>query len=151
MNGIWHTRLNCSDFKLSTCTCPSYFRDYICKHILGVAAITKINPIPNEAKAVCIEQKAPRGRPAKAKKALEYQAPVTQNPVSEAQAQVAKSSKRKAQEAEIEEPPKKRGKGRPPKPKPVSESESEPITEPSTSNLLIIRPRRNATKKTTKK
>jgi hypothetical protein len=152
VNGIWHTRLNRSDFKLSTCTCPSYFRDYICKHILGVAAMTKINPIPNEAKAVCIEQKAPRGRPAKAKKALEYQAPVTQIPVSEAQSPVAKSSnKRKAQEAEIEEPPKKRGKGRPPKPKPVSEPESEQITEPSTSNLLIIRPRRNATKKTTKK
>ena len=79
-NGIWHTRLNRTNFKLSTCTCPSNFRDYICKHILGVAAITKINPIANEAKTVCIEQKAPRGRPAKAKKALEYQAQVTQIP-----------------------------------------------------------------------
>ena len=58
-------------------TCPNYFRDYICKHILGVAAIAKVNPIPNEFKAVCIEPKAPRGRPAKTKKAFEYQAPVT--------------------------------------------------------------------------
>ena len=149
VNGIWHTRFNRTNFKLSTCTCPSYFRDYICKHILGVAAITKINPIPNEAKAVCIEQKAPRGRPAKAKKALEYQAPITQIPDSQVQASVAKSSKRKAQETEIQEPPKKRG--RKAKAKPVSmpepETITEPTTEPSTSKLLIIRPRRNTNKK----
>jgi uncharacterized Zn finger protein len=144
VNGIWHTRLNRTNIKLSTCTCPSYFRDYICKHILGVAAITKINPIPNETKAVCIEQKAPRGSPAKAKKALEYQAPGSQF-----QASVAKSSKRKAQETEIQEPPKKRR--RKAKAKPVSmpepESITEPTTEPPTSNLLIIRPRRNTNKK----
>lgn len=143
VNGIWHTKLNRANFRLSTCTCPSYFRDYICKHILGAAAIAKVNPIPNEAKAVCIEQKAPRGRPAKAKKALEYQPPVTQD--TQAQATNAKASKRKAQDTDIELPPKKRG--RPPKPKPVSEPESEPITEPAKSNLLIVRPRRNAKKK----
>ena len=93
--------------------------------------------------------KALRSRPAKAKKALEYQAPVTQIPGSQVQASVATSFKRKAQVTEMQEPPKKRGK--PAKPKPVSVPEPEPITEPttepSTSNLLITRPRRNANKK----
>ena len=121
-----------------------YFRDYICKHILGVAAINKINPIQNETKAVCIEQKAPRGRPAKAKKALEYQAPGSQ-----VQASVAKSSKREAQETEIQESPKKRRRKAKSKPVSIPEPEliTEPTTEPPTSNLLIIRPRRNTKKK----
>ena len=65
---------------------------------------------------MCIEQKAPRGRPAKAKKALEYQAPVTQVPDTQ-----------------------EKKRGRPPKPKPVSEPEFEPITEPATSVLQQVR------------
>ena len=80
---------------------------------------------------MCIEQKAPRGRPAKAKKALEYQPPVTQD--TQAQATNAKASKRKDQDTGIQLPPKKRA--RQPKPTPFSEAESEPITEPETSNL----------------
>lgn len=60
----------------------------------------------------CIEQKAPRGRPAKANKALEYQAPVTQIPETQASVATtsAKASKRKAQDNDLPTQPKKRGR-----------------------------------------
>ena len=54
-----------------TCTCPSYYKTYLCKHIIGIAihlkASTKID-IPIQAKNIGSNRK--KGRPALAKAAL---------------------------------------------------------------------------------
>ena len=72
----WSTTLNREDFRKSTCTCPSFFKHYICKHIIGVAAMEKLVVIPCQAKSAPIGEKMNRGRPPAAKKALQRQDPV---------------------------------------------------------------------------
>ena len=72
---IWCTKLNRDDFRKSTCTCPSYFKHYICKHIIGIAAIEKLIKIPCQAKSLPIGAKPKPGRPPAAKKALQLQDP----------------------------------------------------------------------------
>ena len=67
------TRLDTSEFQNSTCSCPEYFKSYICKHIVGIAAMTKLYRISSEAKTVPIGKKPGPGRPAKTKPALQYQ------------------------------------------------------------------------------
>ena len=57
----------------STCTCPAFQKNKICKHTVGVAAIHKAIRIPIEAKSVQIGEKPKRGRRPKAVKALEVQ------------------------------------------------------------------------------
>lgn len=54
---IWHSTLNETNFQKSTCTCPEYFKSYVCKHIVGIAAIKKLAIIPPEAKVVRLGQK----------------------------------------------------------------------------------------------
>lgn len=53
-----------------SCSCPSYMKKYICKHIVGLAIRLKYVTPPVEAKALPLNQKRKRGRPSKAKKAL---------------------------------------------------------------------------------
>ena len=86
LNGVWCTTLNRLDFRLSTCTCPAFFLKYLCKHIVGIAALEKLIKIPCEAKSVEIGQKPSRGRPAQARKALQHQEPVAlvQQPMPQA-------------------------------------------------------------------
>ena len=60
-------------FKNNTCTCPSFFKKYICKHIIGIAirTIPEIRKsIPLAAKNLPLTSKRKTGRPALAKKAL---------------------------------------------------------------------------------
>lgn len=52
------------------CTCPIFFKNYMCKHIIGLAIRLKYVAPPAEAKNVPIGQKRKRGRPAKARPAL---------------------------------------------------------------------------------
>ena len=52
------------------CSCPACLKNYICKHIVGLAARYKLCSIPLEAKNIPLGQKRKRGRVAKAKKAL---------------------------------------------------------------------------------
>ena len=73
VEGIRVTCLNKDDFLESTCTCSWYFKEYCCKHIIGVAVLEKVAKIPNEAKTKPLGEKPKRGRPAKATKALEWQ------------------------------------------------------------------------------
>ena len=65
--------LNESNWQDASCTCPHYFKQHICKHIIGISARNKLITIPIEAKTIPIGQKRKRVRPAKAKKALEQQ------------------------------------------------------------------------------
>lgn len=55
------------------CECKDYYKSYICEHLIGIAARLRFVNIPPEAKAIPLGQKRKRGRPAKSKKALEYQ------------------------------------------------------------------------------
>ncbi|KAH9644325.1 hypothetical protein HF086_003110 [Spodoptera exigua] len=52
------------------CICPIFFKNYMCKHIIGLAIRLKYVAPPAEAKNVPIGQKRKRGRPAKARPAL---------------------------------------------------------------------------------
>lgn len=51
----------------STCTCPSFFKEFTCKHVIGIALRLKIVEAPPDVRLVEHNKK---GRPAKAKKAL---------------------------------------------------------------------------------
>lgn len=50
---IWCLEVkNDSDWKMSTCTCPAFLKNYICKHIVGMAIRLKLWKPPPSAKAV---------------------------------------------------------------------------------------------------
>ena len=69
---IWCVCLsnNVAEWRQGTCTCPSFLKNYICKHIIGLSIRLKYCKAPPEAKNVAIGAKRKRGRPSKAKKAL---------------------------------------------------------------------------------
>ena len=69
--GIWCVCIpRNNDWKKSTCSCPEFLKNYMCKHIIGMSIRLKYcKPFP-EAKNVEIGSKRKRGRPAKAKGAL---------------------------------------------------------------------------------
>lgn len=54
----------------STCTCVSFYKNYVCKHILGLGARLDMWAFPKGSKNVQLEPKRKRGRPKKASKAL---------------------------------------------------------------------------------
>jgi hypothetical protein len=66
------------NWKNSSCSCKSFFKNYICHHIVGLAYRYKLIVIPENAKTVPISKKRPRGRPAKRKPALFYQPDIPQ-------------------------------------------------------------------------
>jgi hypothetical protein len=70
--GLWKITINKDNWKLSTCTCPIYFKQYICKHITGISILLKIvgNQMPNNARDDVIGGPRGCGRPRKAVKAL---------------------------------------------------------------------------------
>jgi hypothetical protein len=69
---IWCVCLsnNVEKWKEATCTCPSFLKNYICKHTIGMSIRLKYCKPPPEAKNVEIGTKRKRGIPSKAKKAL---------------------------------------------------------------------------------
>lgn len=68
----WEVQLPQDDFDWlnGTCNCPDYLRNYVCKHLAGLAIRLKLVEPPTEARNVPIGEKRRRGRPTKAKKAL---------------------------------------------------------------------------------
>ncbi|RNA21530.1 hypothetical protein BpHYR1_030632 [Brachionus plicatilis] len=62
--------LNNQDFRRSKCSCLSYDKKNICKHIIGVASYFKLYTIPLEIKNLPMGEKRKRGAPKKATKAL---------------------------------------------------------------------------------
>lgn len=62
-----------SNWSMSTCTCPYRLKNPICKHIIGIALVTKKAICPPEANPTLLTKKKSRGRPPKAKSALERQ------------------------------------------------------------------------------
>lgn len=62
--GIWRIHLD------EGCTCPTYLKFNVCKHLLGMKIRLKQVEVPVEAKLVPLGQKRKRGRPTKARKVL---------------------------------------------------------------------------------
>ena len=58
-----------------TCNCPSFQKNYFCKHSMGIAVLCKFVCVPENAKYDChaIGKLPKRGRPPKAKAALVVQ------------------------------------------------------------------------------
>jgi predicted nucleic acid-binding Zn finger protein len=69
---VWIVTLPKDDdnWKNGKCTCPGFFKKYICKHIIGLSIRLKYVRPPATAKQVPIGQKRKRGRPKQATKAL---------------------------------------------------------------------------------
>lgn len=55
------------------CECRTYFKKYMCEHIIGIALRKKFATAPPEAKNIPLGVKRKRGRPCKAKTALVFQ------------------------------------------------------------------------------
>ena len=68
--GYWCIKINADNWKLSSCTCPIYFKKYICKHIIGIAIRLKLAIPDKAAKNVPLNQKRKAGRPCLAAPAL---------------------------------------------------------------------------------
>ena len=57
------------NWKQSKYTCPSFLKNFICKHIVGMAIRLKYCKPAPEAKTVALDAKRRRDRPSKAKAA----------------------------------------------------------------------------------
>jgi hypothetical protein len=65
--------LDRTNWRKSTCTCPTYFKKYLCKHVIGLALIHKQFAVRMAAKNQPLGTKRGRGRPALAVLALHRQ------------------------------------------------------------------------------
>ncbi|CAF3873774.1 unnamed protein product [Rotaria sp. Silwood1] len=70
--GIWKVTLPNigSEWKNGFCNCPNFLKEYICKHVIGMAIGLKHCKPPSIAKDVPLGEKRKRGRPRKATQAL---------------------------------------------------------------------------------
>ena len=57
------------DWRNGRCSCRNFMKEYICKHLVGLAIRLKLVNVPPEARDVAIGSKTKRGRPKKATKA----------------------------------------------------------------------------------
>ena len=64
--GVWKIIFNKDDYLQSTCTCRPFLKDYMCKHILGLAIQHRLVTVPPQTLNVPLDQKPRRGRPKKA-------------------------------------------------------------------------------------
>ena len=58
------------DWQNGKCFCPHFFKNYSCKHSVGIAICLKLHNPPPEAKNIQMHQKRNPGCPKKAQKAL---------------------------------------------------------------------------------
>ena len=69
--GIWKFRLLSAENPLNgQCTCPPFLKEYVCKHVLGLAIRKKLVQVPANIKNVPLGAKPKRDRLKKAAKAL---------------------------------------------------------------------------------
>lgn len=66
----WSTIVPVEKWIEGTCNCPAFFKNFMCKHVVGIAIRLRLLEVPFEAKQIPIGQKRKRGRPKLAKKAL---------------------------------------------------------------------------------
>ena len=67
---VWVVRMNTKNWLDGRCTCKNYLKQYMCKHLLGLAIRLKLTTPPPAAKQIPIGQKRKRGRPSLAAMAL---------------------------------------------------------------------------------
>jgi hypothetical protein len=68
---VWKNNLKLdSEFESTSCSCPSFFKHYSCKHVIVLGIRKRILIPPLEAKSIPIGMKRKRGRPARAKPAI---------------------------------------------------------------------------------
>lgn len=70
---IFPAPLTKHNWQEGVCDCSSFFKLYMCEHVLGISLRMKFVVAPDEAKALPLGQKRKRGRPARAKAALVIQ------------------------------------------------------------------------------
>lgn len=73
VHAIFSDPISAENWMSGVCDCSQFFKKYLCEHIIGIAIRLKLVAVPTEAKNVPIGQKRKRGRPAKAKPALNMQ------------------------------------------------------------------------------
>lgn len=71
----WKSRLDVvkldrANWKNSTCTCATFQKEYICSHVIGIAALQQLFQFPDSAKTDLIGKRRKAGRPRKVKQAL---------------------------------------------------------------------------------
>lgn len=68
---FWSVQLDHENWKVySTCTCPIFFKQYICKHIVAVAIRSNLVSCPDSANPMLLAPKRSGGRPKNATKSL---------------------------------------------------------------------------------
>lgn len=70
MSTVYVVTLYQKDWKKSTCTCLSFFKTYMCKHVMSMAFMKGLTEIPPEANTGIMGPKPKRGRPSRSQKAL---------------------------------------------------------------------------------
>lgn len=71
---FWIIHLSMNDWKMSSnCSCPVFFKQHMCKHIIALAAKENLFEFPEMANPVLLAPRRKAGRITKAKKALNYQ------------------------------------------------------------------------------
>ena len=68
--GIWVVQMKDDNWQDAKCTCPHFFKNYSCKHSVGIAIRLKLYNPPPEAKNIQMHRKRKPGCPKKAQKAL---------------------------------------------------------------------------------
>jgi hypothetical protein len=61
-NSVCMVKFNAADWKKSSCTCPCFFKCYICKHICGIAIIRDLFTVPLETNNIPIAEQKLRRR-----------------------------------------------------------------------------------------
>lgn len=71
---FWITTVSMTDWKISsTCSCPCFFKQYMCKHVMALAVKEKLVELPVFSNPVPLAKKRKPGAISKAKKALHHQ------------------------------------------------------------------------------
>ena len=73
LNRLRVIHINPLNWKLSSCSCGHYLKNYSCKHIICVSEKLRKCVIPDNAKVIPLGQKRQRGRPARTNTALLHQ------------------------------------------------------------------------------
>ncbi len=81
--GIWELKTDPfdPDWTKLKCSCPSYLKKYLCKHVLGLAMKLRLVDTPEHARGQPLARKLKRGRKLKARRAYLIM-PIVDDPVA---------------------------------------------------------------------
>lgn len=73
VSSLWCITFDEENWRNSSCTCPYYLKNFLCKHVVGIAMRLKFCDIPTYVKNIQLGQKRKRGRPSKVKASLIFE------------------------------------------------------------------------------